>query len=285
MFAGTFAFLNRALSRRRFRWAFNAFVMLLVALVLVQRVATMQSQTAQLQPAAVQLAEDNFEVSIETLLAASLFGSAPSTSPTDTAAAPPTRLNLVLRGVITIKDSGLAFISVDGKPDEMVAHGREVIPGVTLSVVHRDSVVLTRNGRPETLMLEGAELVAEIETVAGSASPVARALPARQISVDKPFKVSRASLRNQVRSPQELLSQAVLVPNADGGFLLKEVVAGGLIEQFGLQSGDIVRSANGQSLNYADDIRRTYEQLANARHLKLELYRDGKTKELNFEIQ
>ena len=68
------------------------------------------------------------------------------------------------------------------------------------------------------------------------------------------------------------------------GFLLQEVQSGSLIEQFGLRAGDIIRSANGQTLRYADDIRRVSEQLVSSKQLKLELHRDGKREELNYEI-
>jgi hypothetical protein len=48
--------------------------------------------------------------------------------------------------------------------------------------------------------------------------------------------------------------------------------------------GEVVRSINGQSLNYADDIRRVYQQLGNAKQAKVELVRDGKMESLHYRV-
>lgn len=101
----------------------------------------------------------------------------------------------------------------------------------------------------------------------------------------KQYVIRRDVLRTQVHSPQELLSQTVLVPNAGGGYLLREVQPDGLVEKFGLRAGDVIRSANGQAVNSADDIRRIYQQLSDARHLRLEILRDGKNEQWLYEIR
>lgn len=282
---GPSVFFQKIWRTRWLRWAFNAVVMLLVALSLVQKIKTMLDlDTALTQPAHPGPVVDNFEKDIQALLTASLFGET-QTFQEERTAVPPTSLNMVLRGVVTSKDSGMAFISVEGKPDEMYVHGQKIIPGVTLAAVHKDSVVLTRNGKLETLILAGAELVQDIQVTANGMTSVVKASPSSRGTSDKPIMVSRASLRNQVQSPHELLSQAVLVPNAGGGFLIKEVQPGSLVEQYGLRAGDVVHRSNGQILTYADDIRRAYEQLANASQLKLEFSRGGKWEELNFELR
>ncbi|MFL6623840.1 MAG: PDZ domain-containing protein [Sulfurifustis sp.] len=51
-----------------------------------------------------------------------------------------------------------------------------------------------------------------------------------------------------------------------------------------MRAGDVIHHANGMNVNRVDDIRRVYQQLAQADRLKLELYRNGKQEELNYRI-
>lgn len=289
MFAGSFSssFFQYLLDRRWLPWVVNGVVALLVTFSLVQKVAEISESGARgLQAVSHPPFGNDVEHDIQTLVAASLFGEIPAAAAEATDSVALTSLNLALKGVIAIKNSGLAFISVQGKPEDLFSLGQEVMPGVTLSIVHSDRVILRRAGRFETLMLESYDFVAKLQPLSPESESTVKSDPTTgRGTADKPFVVSRASLRSEVRSPQELLSQAVFVPNNGGGFLLKEVRAGSLIEQFGLRPGDVVRSANGQALNYADDIQRVYRQLADARQLKLELNRDGKREELNYQIR
>ena len=290
------------------RWMVNGAVALFVLFSGAQQIAGLWLIGSLPERSAPQQTVTSEVEDTQVFRAYSLFGESPTQAATTTPdVAPLTSFGLVLKGVVAIKESGLAFIGVQGKPEDLFAFGQEVVPGIKLAAVHPDRVVLLYNGRLETLMLEGSEAVAGIEIVTAVATQVAQAVQltstiGRSVSVgtaipsvgrvsagagtaQKPIVVSRTTLRAHVQTPQELLSQAVLVPDSSGGFLLKEIQSGSLIEKFGLRAGDVVRSANGQPLTYADDIRRVYQQLADATQLKLELYRDGKPAELHYQLQ
>ena len=74
-------------------------------------------------------------------------------------ALPETKLNLTLAGLFTSpnqKDAG-AIILDDRKQSQYFSTGEELPGGVTLQSVHKDRVVINRNGMYETLFIEDIE--------------------------------------------------------------------------------------------------------------------------------
>jgi type II secretion system protein C len=196
---------------------------------------------------------------------------------------PLSSLNLVLNGVMATHTGGSALVAVKGQPQQAFGVGDEVLPGVVLSAVLQDRVLLKRGGVLESLLLEGA---ADALLFSVGVTPVQNALvqsPPRDSGATH-FVLSRETLRSQVQSPQELLSQAVVVPNSGGGFALQEIESGSLIEQFGLRVGDVILSANGQALRSTDDIMRAYQVSKGMNEIKLEVSRDGRLVQHRYEI-
>jgi general secretion pathway protein C len=267
-------------------WVVNAAVALFVVLSLWQSVARMSDQPSSASWPERPVVAGSAEQDLGIVLAASLFGETNADSAMAPAPeiAPLTSLNLVLKGVVAIKDAGMAFIGVQGRPEELYVIGQEVSSGAILSAVYPDRILLRRGSQFESLMLEGADMKGIHIVAANRPMAPSPASPGRG-SAEKPYLVLRASLRAEVQSPQELLSQAVLVPNAGGGFLLKEIQSESVIEEFGLRAGDVIHAINGQTLHYADDIRRAYEQLGSATQVKVELWRDGKKEVFHYRVE
>ena len=92
-----------------------------------------------------------------------LFGQAPKQSTTTTPApviAPETRLNLKLNGIIASdgNDTAGAIIEKSAGKQEYFSLGDTISNGVTLKEVYKDRVILSRNGRLETLSLPKTNL-------------------------------------------------------------------------------------------------------------------------------
>jgi general secretion pathway protein C len=199
-------------------------------------------------------------------------------------------LNLVLNGVMATHTGGSALVAVKGQPQQAFGVGDEVLPGVVLSAVLQDRILLKRGGMLEGLLLEGA---ADALLFSVGVVPVQDALVPSQPRVQSQsrdngatrFVVSRETLRSQVQSPQELLSQAVVVPNSGGGFALQEIESGSLIEQLGLRAGDVILSANGQALRSTDDIMRAYQGSQGLNQIKLEVSREGRRVQHLYDIR
>lgn len=104
-------------------------------------------------------------VDINTIVRAHLFGREPrEAAPVVQKAAPPTRLNLKLVGVIALggRSKGLALIET-GRGRQQVIRVGEAIgnTGAMLSEVARDHVLIERNGRLEKLAIKRPALEAD----------------------------------------------------------------------------------------------------------------------------
>lgn len=222
---------------------------------------------------------------IQALLSANLFGEAGPAAGGDPLNAPVSSLNLVLTGIIAAAGESYALISVNGAAQEPFAIGDEVTAGAVLDAVYADRVILVRGGVSESLLLEGMPLPIEVAVPASAQAPPA-AEKYSEIIRNSPnqFHLPRNLITEQLKKPQELLAQAEMVPNPDGGYLIREVQAGGAFEKLGLQVGDVVRSVNGQPLNSVNDAMRMYQQLRFLRAVRVDVTRGGQQETLQYNI-
>lgn len=226
------------------------------------------------------------ETALRDLLAASLFGNAPVTAGSSSNL-PLTALNLVLTGVMASGQNGFALISVDGAVELPYGIGQDVTGGAKLHAVYGDRVVLRRGGTLETLPLkENDAKLAPGSIVSGTPVPPS---PGNIVRAQGPnsFAVAREGINRQLQTP-EFLSQAQMVPNAGGGFLVRQIQAGSLYERLGLRAGDVIRSVNGQPINNIDEVMRLYQQLGGldtVGQLSVEVSRAGKPETLNYQLQ
>ena len=157
------------------------------------------------------------------------------------------------------------------------------MPGARLIAVLPDRIVIERGQNREAYRLRGTGRFGTWLMTPPNASAQTndtRGSVNRSVSQ---FSISRATLASQLRSPQELLSQAVVVPTPEG-ILLREIDTGSLITTWGLQQGDVLVSINGQHLRSTDDMRRSYEQIRQAKQVRLEIQRSGKSESLLYHI-
>jgi S1-C subfamily serine protease len=159
------------------------------------------------------------------------------------------------------------------------------MPGTRLHAVYADKVILARAGLYESLTLKDAvpglapgSIISASSTA--SRSPVVRGDGNR-------FTVDRQSLTQTMRTP-EFLTQALIVPNAGGGFLVREVQPDGLYAKLGVRVGDVVRSINGQPVNTMDDVMKVYQQLGGvgqASAVSIDVTRAGENKSLTYNFE
>jgi general secretion pathway protein C len=130
-----------------------------------------------------------------------LFGTAQA----DRAIAAPTGAAMKLLGVAaaTRKAHGYAVVQVGGKDIVAIREGADIVPGIRLAEVHRDRIVLERNGARETLEWphSGVAAAPSIPTQNVAAAPVAAApstpagpAPSPGVPGPAPSKVDRDRL-------------------------------------------------------------------------------------------
>ncbi len=222
------------------------------------------------------------------LLAAKLFGeSAPDAPPPVPAVEeiPESNLNMVLTGVVAAGDESLAVIRVNSDPETPFAIGDEITYGVTLHEVYADRAIIQRRGVAEALLMEDLTASLEEPTV-GSQAP-AQASAKIRMEAENVYSIDRDTLNEQLRNP-DLLRQAMMVPNAGGGFLIRQLKRGSLYEKLGLKVGDVIRKVNGRDINNLEEALQVYQQLGGPEQITgvdIEVMRAGRMEQLHYSIQ
>jgi len=249
-----------------------------VAALLLLCWALAQGTWRVLQPAspAVARAGGADLTDLRALASVPLFGRAAPRSPAAEASVAPSNLNMTLTGVAVRATGGCALIIVQGQPESAFCSGEEVSPGVRLDTVQRDRIVIVRNGAREAVFMKDVEGAA-----AGIAVPPP---PIVQSGGGDRQIVDRRQLQQQLGRP-EFLNQALIVPNPDGGFLVRQVQAGSLYEKLGLRPGDVIRNVNGQPLTNMDDVMRLYQQFGTAQRVLVDVQRQGRNETLYYDMR
>ncbi len=173
-------------------------------------------------------------------------------------------LNLLLFGVRENRGSG-GGAAIIGPPDGQQASyavGEEVAPGVRLSQVFFDYVVLDRGGRQEKLFLDQSKVP---EVIAGGAAPPAVAgTPGGQALT--------AAAARQAFS---------FVPRQQGGRMTGVIVSPGanqaLYEAAGFQPGDVIVAVNGARIASPTDLAQLQSSLVPGARLSLTVERGAQT--------
>jgi general secretion pathway protein C len=222
------------------------------------------------------------------LLAANLFGLVPlgstALSP-DTL--PMTSLNLVLTGVMVRGQGSYALIRIDGGEETPVTIGEEILAGARLHSVYPDRVVLARGGGYEVLMLKETIPALPPGSVTMNNAQPANAVASGVRANGNQYTIDRDAIQQQMQRP-EFLSQALIVPNAGGGFLVRDVQAGSLYEKLGVRVGDVIRSVNGQPVNNIEDVMKIYQSMGGiqqAGNIALDVTRGGRTQQLQYRFE
>jgi general secretion pathway protein C len=231
-----------------------------------------------LQPASPAVARAEMEsVDLNVLTRAQIFGQAPPKGAEETNLAP-SNLNITLTGVAVQPRGGCALVIVQGQPESAYCAGEELAPGARLEAVEKDRIVILRNGQREAVTLKDVEKTAGLIVPPPIVPPIVQPGPAGGQFVD------RRQLQQQLGKP-EFLSQALIVPNPDGGFLVRQIQPGSLYEKLGLRQGDVIRNVNGQTLTSMDDVMRLYQQFGSAQRVLVEVQRQGRSETLYYDMR
>lgn len=164
---------------------------------------------------------------------------------------------------------GSAIIGLADGRQVSVGAGEEVEPGLTLSAVAPDHVMLSRGGAAFRLDFP------DMTSGAASVAPATTAPPV--VSMPEP-----ASAEGAVVDPQRLIAQAGLRPRIQGlgikGLTVSASGDGGELRNAGLRSGDVILSVNGTALNSPQALAALRGQLADAPSAQIQFERDGQVR-------
>jgi general secretion pathway protein C len=216
-----------------------------------------------------------------------VFGSGPAQAP-----ASGSTISLILRGTLAESDpkTGIAMIADAGGGERSWRVGEEVAAGVRLVAVYADRVVLARDGGEETLKLARdtnlvpADVVrptpASVTGGAGAATtsnPAASGAATTSVKAPANWQQTVDRLR---QNPAELMKRVQVVPVLDGGKLSGVRLSTGtdvaLLNQIGLQPGDVVTSVNGTPIDSIERGQQIMSSLGSASSVRVTVLRGGK---------
>lgn len=214
-------------------------------------------------------------------------------------AAPETRLNLTLMGVFFAENGGRPMALIEGAGDKLAyAPGEELhgaAAGVILQEVHKDKVVLSRNGRLETLSLpkSGESLAgsgpAPLPGLDGSA-PLGMAPEAAEPpgSVIDASAIAGRFREAAVTQPEALQDLAFIDPYVENGqfvgFRLRPGRDRRLLRQLGLRGGDVLTEVNGTRLDDPAKGFAVLQELFGAEQVDVRILRNGTEIPMSFQI-
>jgi general secretion pathway protein C len=183
-------------------------------------------------------------------------------------------------------NGGFAIISVNGGEATSFSVGEEILAGATLHAVHPDRALLRRAGLLESMLLKDSVALPEGSIVTSPQHRNTASLAGIRGSGNT-FTVERGTLAQQMQRP-EFLTQALMVPNAGGGFLVREIQPGSVYEKLGVRAGDVIRSVNGQPINNMEEVMKLYQQLGGinqASNVSIEVMRGGRSESLQYNLE
>jgi general secretion pathway protein C len=229
--------------------------------------------TASSPPPAAQ------DTSIDLATAAKLFGGTVTQTGSGASSS-----GLRLKGVVapTPGVAASAIFSTGAAKDVSVFIGSEVQPGVRLTEVHPDHVIVSRAGVPERIDLEARRSAAASSYPSGR--PGGFRLNVSRTGANS-YSLSRKELDDALRDPNQLGHLGQIGSPPGGGVRMEQVPPGSLAQKLGLQPGDIIRKVNGQTMQSPGDLARLYQQFGTLTSIQAEVQRGGTTVQLAYAIQ
>ncbi len=230
-------------------------------------------------------AEPVATLNLGALLAAELFGKGPPVpmpGGTGFEQLPLSSLGIVLNGILALGDAGFALVSVNGQPQEPFSVGQEITGGAILRKLHRDRIIIERQGAFEAVLLDGANSSSEPHGLfVAPAEPAATG----NTGAGQNYTLARAVIDKHLRDPQAFQNSGQIVPNPGGGFMVRQIQPNSLYAQYGLRQGDVIRSVNGTPLNTPSDVMQAYQQFSNQPNIQIDIVRGGRPETLNYSLR
>lgn len=196
---------------------------------------------------------------------------------------PVTRLNLSLQGVLAFSPPELAMAIIRlGSGDEQIYNINDKIVGqATLKEVHPEHVIISRNGKLETLKLPEKMEAFTVNQASRKKAPTNRSHNQRQTPAHlAELPTNPRKLRDHfVKNPTTLAELVTTRPYRKNGKLLgytiKPKQREDILQSHGLMSGDIVTQVNGIDLSSSQQGLKALRKLVKASAIELVVLRDG----------
>ena len=232
-------------------------------------------------PGMVESGPQRQALNADALAAAHLFGQLQTSASTASLAnAPDTQLNFTLLGILSgsTEAESLALIAKDNADEAPYSIGDDVSQGVNLQAIFPDRVILSRNGRLETLRLDKD---------APSNATVFNAAAGGEAQEGTPAAAQMlGAIKEQVLTDPSKAANFIRVQpiSGEGGMKGYRVYPGperGAFNASGLKPGDVVTAINGTPLNDPGQALQLLQSLAQSSAMSLTIDRNGVSQSVN----
>lgn len=205
-----------------------------------------------------------------------LFGNERLSSAID---APATKLNLVLHGVFIADDPNLstAIIAPKNQKGDVYKVGNRLPGGSTLSAVHGDHVLIQRGTRVEKLgfpaNVRSQPFIPVPSTTPAPEPPPSNQNPLPTGSAQEAWQTYRQRLERDPTNTLASFGLSAVSNNKPQGYLLSPESTQPLLQQAGLQPGDIVLSVNGTPLGNINKDSAMVQQVIDSGQARVEVQR------------
>ena len=199
-------------------------------------------------------------------------------------------LNAKLLGtmVSNIPSFSVATIQENGSKESKNLRVDDTISGeAKIYQIERNRVYFTNNGRKEYLEVDKLPSIFK-----SGATPVAsNQNPSSQgIKIDGGnIKISRQKLDSTLQDLNQLLQQARMVPNYEGGqvdgFKIFGIRGGSIFQELGLQNGDVINRINGTTIDSLEKALPMLQLLKTEPNYTIDINRKGQKQTMNIDIQ
>jgi general secretion pathway protein C len=199
---------------------------------------------------------------------------------------PETTLKLDLKGILASSDPAFAraIIADPSRKEDFYGIDDKLPGGAVVKEIHSDRIILSRNGRLETL-----KLPKELLDSASAVQAPDDERPGRQVASAGPRQLGSGSSLSDFRDalmkdPQTLMGLLRAEPVTDAGritgYKLGESQDPQMLRRFGLRRGDVVTSVNGIKLDGPTKMPELLKILPTADELKIEYERLGRPRSI-----
>ncbi len=199
---------------------------------------------------------------------------------------PQTELRLMLKGtVIGPPEHTFAVIEDLDKKEEKLYHLHDKIKDAKIVRIQRERIFLSRAGREEMLLIFQEKKKASPTRKRKTVSPArVRKRAGRTTKVLKKEEVIRGT-----SSIQRLMTQLRIKPHFSSGkpdgFLISHIQKGSLVENAGLQNGDIIKGINDIKIDSPSKLLEAYRDLEDASLIEIEIERGGQKRNISIKVE
>lgn len=179
---------------------------------------------------------------------------------------------------------GYAMLTMPGGGQDVFRTGQMIPQSGKLKRVKPHSVFIESGGKVVEL-----PMVEDVTATSSRAPSPKQGADFAQKTSETGYTIDKEALRESIDNPKNLMTDARLVPNMEGGvqkgFILRELRQGGIYQKLGLQNGDVLMRVNEFAISDAESALQAFTAIKGLDRVDLDVIRGGTRMTLTYLVQ